>query len=306
MKARVLLSLSSLILLLLSCGSNNNASSQISGDSFSSNPSEATSIGPSYPTLDAYQQKYSLSVAGNEVTLTKYLATSERIVNIPQYLDDNGHLLKVVSIWDECFQNTGIISVTLPSSITTLGKACFAQTSLASITLPESVTSIGDYAFYRCSKLSLVELHEGLESIGIGAFSSCTSLRSFTIPDSVTSIGRSVFKGCSALKALTLPFVGGSKMTNAYLSYLYGALDNAHSTDVVESALKEVTITKENVPAFGFYHLTHIEKVTLESLISAIGSHAFDGCTSLTTVIGLDHVASIGIDAFKDCPAQVS
>lgn len=306
MKARVLLSLSSLILMLLSCGSNNNASSQNSGDSFSSNPGEATSIGPSYPTLDAYQRKFSLSIVGNEVTLTKYLATSERIVEIPEYIDDNGNLLKVTSIWDECFQNTGIISITLPSSITTLGNACFAQTNLLSVTLPESVTSIGDYAFYRCSKLSLVKLNGGLESIGVGAFSSCTSLRSFTIPDSVISIGRSIFKGCTALKSLTLPFVGGSKTTNAYLSYLYGALNNAHSTDVVESALKEVTITKENVPAFGFYHLTNIEKVTLESPINVIGSHAFDGCTSLTTVIGLEHVTSVGVDAFKDCPAQVS
>ena len=305
MKARIFLLLSSLSFLLLSCasgGAPSDSASQTGSDENPSLPGESTSLGPSYPTLEEFQRKCSLSVKGNEVTIVKWIAGGTK-ASIPAHIKDGMHMLDVVTLGEECFQDTSLTTIEMPDTLVSIGKACFAQTNLISVTLPESVTSIGDYAFYRCYRLTSVELNDGLESIGIGAFSGCNGLRSLIIPDSVASMGRSLFKGCSALKSLTLPYVGGSKTTNAYLSYLYGALDNAHYTDAVESALKEVTVTKENIPAFAFYHLTHIEKVTLEQPVTMIGTHAFDGCTSLSSVIGLDHVTSIGTDAFKDCTA---
>ncbi len=66
-------------------------------------------------------------------------------------------------------------------------------TGLTSVTIPNSVTSIGDGAFSDCSGLTSVTIPDSVTSIGDYAFSSCTGLTSVTIPDSVTSIGDGAF-----------------------------------------------------------------------------------------------------------------
>ena len=65
-------------------------------------------------------------------------------------------------------------SVVIPSSVEYGGKSY-------------SVTSIGDYAFYRCSGLTSIELPASLTSIGGEAFSGCTGLTSLEFPASLTS-----------------------------------------------------------------------------------------------------------------------
>ena len=82
---------------------------------------------------------------------------------------------------DYCFKGCdGLTSITIPSSVTSLGQHCFESCSgLTSITIPSSVTSLGDRCFYYCS---------GLTSI--------------TIPSSVTSWGDYCFEGCSGLETI--------------------------------------------------------------------------------------------------------
>jgi len=53
----------------------------------------------------------------------------------------------VTSIGEKVFANSGLTSVNIPNSVTTIGNRAFSYCSLTSITIPESVTSIGHYAF---------------------------------------------------------------------------------------------------------------------------------------------------------------
>ena len=68
-----------------------------------------------------------------------------------------------------------------------LGDYVFCDCSgLTSLTLPSSVTSIGGGTFYGCSGLTSLTIPSGVTSIGWSAFSGCSGLTSLTIPSSVT------------------------------------------------------------------------------------------------------------------------
>jgi hypothetical protein len=68
------------------------------------------------------------------------------------------------AFWGDFVRNP-LTSMTIPSSVTTIGENAFRNNNLTSVTIPDSVTSIGEGAF------------------------SHNHLMSVTIPDSVTSIG---------------------------------------------------------------------------------------------------------------------
>ena len=81
--------------------------------------------------------------------------------------------------------------------------AFFFCTSLTSITIPSSVTSIGDEAFFGTS-LTSVTIPGSVTNVGKQAFSYCTSLVSFVIPNSINMIGNYEFAGDSGLISVTI------------------------------------------------------------------------------------------------------
>ena len=103
-----------------------------------------------------------------------------------------------------CFYGcSGLTSVTIPSSVTSLDSFCFSYCSgLTSITIPSSVTSLGYECFYGCSGLTSVTIPSSVTSLGSACFANCSGLTSVTIPSSVTSLDFDCFKDCGGLETI--------------------------------------------------------------------------------------------------------
>lgn len=73
-----------------------------------------------------------------------------------------------------------ITSVTIPNTVTEIGKCAFARTPLTSVTIPSSVRTIKDTAFAGCSYMTHLRV-EGAATIEGNAFKDCTSLRNLLL-----------------------------------------------------------------------------------------------------------------------------
>ena len=206
---------------------------------------------------------------------------------IPKSFIDNGTEYKVVGIGNRAFFNcTSLTSITIPSSVTSIGSyqvfgrsmslnsitvdstntsfrsingilfdknkstiICFpAGKSDTSYNIPDTVTKVGNYAFDNCISLASINIPDSVTTIGTDAFSTCRLLTSINIPDSVTTIGARAFNFCNNLSSIIIP--------NKVTTIDYGV----------------------------FYGCTSLTSVIIPSSVRSIVNYAFYNCTSLTTV----------------------
>ena len=101
-----------------------------------------------------------------------------------------------------------MISVTIPDSITSIGKNAFSGCFIEKATIP--AVAIG---FIRNNSLKTVIITSG-EEISDDAFRNCTSLTSVNIAASLQWIKQSAFAGCTNLK--TVVFAKGSQFMGCF------------------------------------------------------------------------------------------
>jgi hypothetical protein len=113
--------------------------------------------------------------------------------------------LGVMSIGFDAFRNPLLTKVTFAkdAALLTILDRAFDGSGLTSIMIPKSVTSVGMFAFASTSALTSVTFEEGsvLATIGTGAFTNM-GLRSVVIPQSVTAIGNFAFKDNQSLTSV--------------------------------------------------------------------------------------------------------
>ena len=239
----------------------------------------------------------------------------------------------VISIGYSAFQNcSNLANVTIPDSVTSISKMMFSGckrltnvtmpkrllkidmcsfrdcSSLVSITIPDSVTSIGESAFESCCNLMAITIPNGVTSIGAEAFRGCVALTSIIIPDSVTSVGRCAFYGCSNLKSVAIP--DSDKDIDIYAFRgcpIETASIPAEECDTIgayieNTNLKTVVITSgAEIPDYAFDGCSSLVSVVIPSGVTNIGDGAFRGCENLATIVIPDSVTNIGICVFEKC-----
>lgn len=228
---------------------------------------------------------------------------------------------------------TGLKSITVPSTVTTIGKSVFENCAaleeatikssligesmfldcrmLKKVTIGVNTESIKNLAFSGCTSLSDIDLQSNiLTEIGKGAFQSA-AISDFVIPDSVTSLGAGsaatgadgVFADCSKLLSVTIG-TGVANLTDCLFA-------NCQSLETVE--FKENGKTAQ-IGKKVFYNCRSLKAISLPSTVNQIGlvgtssyttsttnCSVFEGCAALVSISLPSAVAKIGQNTFKDC-----
>ncbi|MBQ9661822.1 MAG: leucine-rich repeat protein [Oscillospiraceae bacterium] len=195
---------------------------------------------------------------------------------------------------------TSLKSVEIIEGTTVPANYFSACSGITSIVLPDSITSIGAYAFSGCTGISSLMVPSGVTSIGNGAFSNCSSLTKLIIPDSVITIGETnggaVFSGCTEIKTAG-PIGSGS---NYEYGWTNGIISKAfYGCDQLVRITFPAGIT--SIGSYAFYGCSSLASVDIPDTVTSIGSYAFEQCKSLAEIVIPESVTSIGTAAFDNC-----
>ena len=228
---------------------------------------------------------------GKTVTLTDYsknLSDSTDVV-IPATVD------LVDGVWQD--GNTYTITAITDGSYTS---GVFSDSGITSVTFPSSLTSIGSNAFYGCSGLTSVDLSgcTSLTSIGEYAFSGCSGLTgelNLSNCTSLTSIGDFAFYGCSGLTG-ELNLGGCTRLTSIGQSAFSGC-------DGLTGELNLGGCTSlTSIGSYAFIFCSRLTSITLPSSLTSIGESAFYNCSGLTGTVTIPaSVTEIGENPFVEC-----
>lgn len=238
--------------------------------------------------------------------------TSLTAVTIPSGLTKAGSLGS--GAFSGC---SALTTVQFGSGLTSIPEALFESTGLKTVTLPESVTSIGMWAFADCAKLEQVSFPASLTSIDGCAFENCTALTAVTLPKRLTELGNDVFENCSALKSVWIPksltningfgdgcFAGCTALTD--ITFETGITKIAdHQFD--GSPIKSITIpgTVTTIGSSAFSGCANLTAIDLPTSVTQIDAYAFSS-TGLTAVTLPKHLRKLGLSAFSGCTALKS
>ncbi|MCD8286188.1 MAG: leucine-rich repeat domain-containing protein, partial [Clostridia bacterium] len=154
------------------------------------------------------QTTYNSTMDGVEVVIPEMVTSQER----DEYT--------VTALANNAFRNTGIISIVLPSTITSIGTyAFYGCTSLTSVDFSAThITTLPNYCFHDCVVLTDVKLPatETLTTIGNYCFDTCSALETITVPEGVTTINLQAFVDCTTLSIVSLPSTLTSIGNNAF------------------------------------------------------------------------------------------
>ena len=222
------------------------------------------------------------------------------------------HGIKVTHIYGGgVFGWKKLTSVTIPDSVTNIGKGAF-DGSVWYNSQPNGDVYAGKFYYKYKGTMpnnTSISIKDGTKGIVGAAFDDCTGLTSVTIPDSVTSIGSSAFENCTGLTEINwnaenvqdFGGSGGLVFSNA-----------GTSGDGIDVVFGE---NVKHIPSYLFYEdvdfaedfkTPKIKTVIIGNSVTSIGDATFMGCSELTSIIIPDSVTSIGDEAFSDCVGLTS
>ncbi|MBR4868539.1 MAG: leucine-rich repeat protein, partial [Clostridia bacterium] len=200
-------------------------------------------------------------------------------------------------------------------SVTAIGERAFQGcTGLTSVTLPKSVTTIYSYAFFNCTKLVniwYVGTEENAADISIGTKNENLTSATWHYIDSYCD------STCNLCGETRTPadhvYDSDSDLTCNECGFTRLPLIITGTTGDCTWTLEGAVLTISGSGAMGTYSSTtlpewgtDITEVIIENGVTSIGAYAFKNCASLTTVSIGDSVTTIASEAFRGCAALTS
>lgn len=225
-----------------------------------------------------------------------------------------------------------ITSLTIPTTITSLGNGFYGMDNLESVTIEDSekdleYLNVGEsclrseslktlYLGRRLNKpissnaLEALELGKFITSLS-GVFENCPALVSFKANGEITEISDRTFNNCSALTTINLPksikVIGRSAFENcsslASIDFLENvncigseAFSGCSSLDGIVLA-SGLTSIGENT----FWGCISLRSISIPNTVTSLGKGTFYGCKSLTSIKLSDNIKVIPASAFAGC-----
>lgn len=268
-------------------------------------------------SVDDYTFRFEKTSDGTAYKACGYTGTLSEIT-IPSKFDG----LPVTQTYSGSYSST-VQTITIPSSVTTIGPGSFENcSSLQTVNIPSNVTLIGAYAFRYCTSLQKIDFPSSLSKIGMRAFEGCASLTSVDIPSSVTYIDNAAFNECTSLRHVYIP----ASVTTIYgpafsycpkiddftiaednPNYVFygGVIYNKAKTFVNQGIYQfptyEIPSTVGRIPSRSFEGLTSLTSLVIPSSVTRIATFAFLGCSSLASVNIPQAITSIEGWSFAGC-----
>ena len=185
-----------------------------------------------------------------------------------------------------------IATISIPSTVTTIGQYAFYDSKLTEITIPGTVNVIGHHAFDYCNELRSVTFLPSPtpKPLYLGSRSYVESISAFSgVPIETVHIDRNIFEG---------------KVEGVdEVSYSTSKFNTYHSSTRITSVTLGEQVEQICDYMFDFAAITEIN---IPSSVTSIGVSAFEACRSLTSVTIPSSVTSVGDKAFYDCEALTS
>ena len=180
-------------------------------------------------------------VDGNNQIVIKRCKSTEEDINIPDKIDG----LTVYKIDEGAFKDCLTVKkVTLPNTINYIGFRAFSNSGITSLVMPDSITTIEPEAFKRCKNLKKIYFSNGLKEIPNCVCSECSALVELYLPTEVTIIGDYAFSECKSLAKVYCPSTVKDKRNDAF-SYCnnikeFNVLGNNIESDIIKETVESM------------------------------------------------------------------
>lgn len=228
------------------------------------------------------------------------------------YIIQNSYLIKYIG----SDQN-----IVVPDGITRICGGAFAQTNVESVSLPHTITEIGRRAFANCKHLKRVNLIDNIRSIGDYAFFNCVNLfkdgdSELVLPKNLEYIGRYSFaynsfkkikSHCVNLKSISRRcFTCCNCLIEIYLPENLLEIETGAFDENINLTCLELPDSMEHIGPYAFHNCRSLKSLHLPMGVTSLSYCAFEGCSNLIDVLFHENLNEIGYCAFKGCRALIN
>lgn len=208
------------------------------------------------------------------------------------YIPDTHKNIPVIGITAGVFKDTKrMYYVSLPSTITHLGKECFMNCKdLRGVIFrgESKLQIIEDKAFFCCFNLYAFCAGEDVVRIGESAFENCRSLRCAYFGGKTERIGHHAFASCG-----NLSLVSASENVTELLRATFNGCRSLISLPLAQN------LEKIDDDCFGY--CASMETLDIPAKVEYIGKGAYTDCRALKEVVIRSKPEFIGHNAFRNC-----